>query len=383
VSFFVLVMKGLTRNWLRTLLTMCAITVALFLFSTLQTALTSLDLAVEALGNTRLVSRNAISLIFPLPLSYAERIAKVEGVDAVTWGNWFGGQYKDRPQEFFANFAVDSEKYLEMYPEYQMPADQKAAFLSERTACIVGVRLAEAFGWKLGDNVTLTGTIYPGEFTFTIRAIYDSDTRGFDKRSMLFHWKYFDESQPPNQQGNVGWYMVRLANPNDAARVSAAIDGTFENSSARTLTESEQAFQEGFNGMLGNMKTMVYLIGISVVIAMVLVAANTMIIAGRERTRELATMKALGFDDDTCMRLLLSESLLIALIGGVLGTVVAKAIYDATKFTMGGFFPDFSVEWSTVIAGLVIATIIGLISGFVPARRAQKLRIVDALRNVG
>lgn len=383
MSFFVLIWKGLTRNWFRTLLTTLAITVALFLFSTLQTVLTSMDLAVEALGNTRLVSRNAISLIFPVPLSYAERIAKMDGVDAVAWANWFGGQYKDRPQSFFANFAVDAESYLDMYPEMQIPADQRAAFMSERTACVVGTRLAQDFGWKVGDNVTLTGTIYPGDYTFTIRAIYDSNTRGFDKRSMLFHWKYLDESQPPNRQGNVGWYMVRLKNPNDAARVSAAIDGTFENSSARTLTESEQAFQEGFNGMLGNMKTMVYLIGIAVVIAMVLVAANTMIIAGRERTRELATMKALGFDDDTCMRLLLAESLLVALIGGVLGTVVAKAIYDATGFTMGGFFPDFSVEWTTVIAGLVIATVIGLISGFVPARRAQKLRIVDALRNVG
>jgi putative ABC transport system permease protein len=383
MSFFVLVMKGLTRNWLRTLLTIFAITVALFLFSTLQTVLTSMDLAVEALGNTRLVSRNAISLIFPLPASYTERISKVDGVDAVTWGNWFGGQYKDRPQAFFANFAIDPESYLDMYPEIQIPPDQKAAFMSERTACIVGSRLAQDFGWKVGDNVTLNGTIYPGEYTFTIRAIYDSDTRGFDKRSMLFHWKYFDESQPPNQQGNIGWYVVRLKNPEDAARVSAAIDGTFENSSARTLTESEQVFQEGFNGMMGNMKTMVYLIGIAVVVAMVLVAANTMIMAGRERTRELGTMKALGFDDGTCLRLLLSESLLVALIGGFLGTVVAKAIYDATGFTMGGFFPDFSVEWTTVIIGLVIALLIGLISGIVPARRAQGLRIVDALRNVG
>jgi len=383
MSFFVLVAKGLTRNKLRTLLTIAAITVALFLFCTLQTVLTSMDQAVEVLGDTRLVSRNAISLIFPLPMSYTDRIARIEGVDAVTWGNWFGGQYKDRPQSFFANFAVDPESYLDMYPEIQIPPDQKAAFFGERTACCVGTRLAQDFGWKLGDNVTLTGTIYPGEYTFTIRAIYDSDRRGFDKRSMLFHWKYFDEAQPANSQGNIGWYVIRLENPADAARVSAAVDATFENSSARTLTESEQAFQQSFNSMMGSMKTMIYLIGTAVVIAMVLVAANTMIMAGRERTRELATMKALGFDDDTCQRLLLSESLLVAMIGGVLGTVVAKFMFDATGFTMGGFFPDFVVEWSTVAAGLVIAVAIGLISGIVPARRAQKLRIVEALRNVG
>jgi putative ABC transport system permease protein len=345
--------------------------------------ITAFDRSVEVLGESRLVTRNAISLIFPLPLSYLDRIARVDGVAGVSYGNWFGGQYQDRPQAFFAKFAVEPETYMAAYPEMLLTPEEREAFVKERTACIIGAKLAEEFGWKVGDNITIGGTIYPGDWAFTVRGIYSATTRGFDVRSMYFQWKYLDEGLPERRQGQVGFYIVKLANPNDAARVAAAIDALFENSSAQTRTETEKAFQLGFITMMGNIKALIMLIGFAVVFAMVLVAANTMIMAGRERTREIAVLKALGFEDGLCMRLLLAESVIVALAGGLLGTVVARVLYQATGFTMGGFFPDFTVEWSTVLAGLALALAIGLISGFMPARRAQQLRIVEALRNVG
>lgn len=383
MRFFFLVLKGLNRNKMRTLLTTAAITIALFLFSTLQTVLTAFDRSVQVLGESRLVVRNAISLIFPLPLSYLDRIAQVDGVGAVSYGNWFGGQYQDRPQTFFAKFAIDPESYLALYPEIVIPPEEREAFYRERTACVIGKKLADEFGWKVGDNLTITGTIYPGDWTFTVRGIYTTTDRGIDLRSMFFHWKYLDEGLPVGRQGDVGWYVVRLEDPDDAARVAVAIDALFENSSAQTRTETEKAFQLGFITMMGNVKALVYLIGLAVVFAMIMVAANTMIMAGRERTREIAVLKALGYDDDLCMRFLLAESLLVALVGGIVGTAGARLIFQATGFTMGGFFPDFTVEWSTVGVGLVVALVIGFISGFVPARRARRLRIVEALRNVG
>ncbi len=382
MRYFILVAKGLGRNKKRTLLTALAITVALFLFSTLTTFLTAMDGAVEVLGDSRLISRNAVSLIFPLPISYLEKIAQVPGVAGVSYGNWFGGQYQDRPQSFFAKFAVEPESYLRAYPELTLAPEAREAFAKERTACIVGELLAKEFGWKIGDDVTISGTIYPGDWNFTIRGIYTAK-RGFDIRTMLFNWKYLDEGMPPGRQGAVGFYIITLANPADAARVAAAIDALFENSSARTLTETEKAFQEGFNVMMGNMKALVTVIGLAVVFAMMLVAANTMVMAGRERTREIAVLKALGFDDGLCQRLLLAESVTIALGGGVLGTIGAKVLVQATGFTMGGWFPTFNVEWSTVVAGLAIAVATGVVSGYFPARRARRLRIVDALRNVG
>jgi putative ABC transport system permease protein len=382
MRYFLLISKGLGRNKKRTLLTALAITVALFLFSTLITVLTAFDRSVEVLGESRLVTRHAVSLVFPLPLSYAERIARVDGVAGVSYGNWFGAVLEDRPQDFFSQFAVESETYLRAYPEVTIPPDEWKAFMEERTACLMGETLLRDFGWKIGDNVTLLGTIYPGDWTFTIRGTYTA-ARGFDKRSMLFHWKYFDEGVLPHQKGRPGFYIVTLSDPNDAARVAASIDALFENSSARTRTETEQAFQQGFIGMMGNVKALILVVGFAVVIAMILVAANTMIMAGRERTREIAVLKALGFDDGLCQRLLLAESAGVAVVGGLLGTVVAKVVYQATGFTMWGWFPDFTVEWSTVGLGLAVALFIGLVAGFVPARRAQRLRIVDALRNVG
>lgn len=383
MRYFILVAKGLGRNKKRTLLTTLAVTVALFLYSTIMTVPTAMDQAVAAVGESRLVTRNAISLVFPLPLSYLERIAQVDGVASVSYGNWFGGQLKDRPESFFAQFAVEPESYMNAYPEVYVKPEEREAFIKERTACIIGERLAQEFGWKIGDNISLVGAIYPGDWQFTVRGIYSTEVRGFDVRSMFFHWKYLDEGQPPGQQGQVGFYIVKLRDSKDAARVAMAIDALFENSAAQTLTETEKNFQEGFNVMMGSIKTMVTIIGLAVVFAMVLVAANTMIMAGRERTREIAVLKALGFDDGLCRRLLLAESITIALVGGVLGTVVAKILYQATGFTMGGFFPDFTVEWSTVALGLGIAIATGLISGLVPAQRAANLRIVDALRNVG
>jgi putative ABC transport system permease protein len=396
MSLFTLVLVNLGRNKLRTFLTLTSVMVALFLFCALGGVLDTLQQSIKVGSVSRLITRNAVSLVFPIPLSYRERIAAVPGVKNTAIQQWFGGQDPKDPHNFFAQFGVDDQFYKiygndmeiveasEPQVATSLPEglDPKlAAYLAEQNACVVGRKLLEKNHWKLGQTVTVNGTIWPGPWEFVIRAVYAGRKKSFGEEVMFFHWKYL-EQRGMGGQGTVGIYVLDLSQPERAADIARTVDAMYENSSAPTHTETEQAFQAGFVSMYGNLPFVLRVIGLAVVFAILLIAANTMVMAIRERTRELGVFKTLGFSDGTLFRMVLLEAASITVGGGAAGALLAKWVLEKSQFNLGGFLPPMSVYWSTVFVGIAMAALVGAVSGLIPAWRASQLRIVDALRRV-
>lgn len=397
MNLFSLVLVNLGRNKLRTILTMLSVVVALFLYCSLRGVLDTLEASIRVSSESRLITRNATSLIFPLPLAYRERIGSIPGVKSISYANWFGGRDPNDPSDFYAQFAVDADTYLPMYNNdveiiagepaqapIQLPPgiDPKlAGFMADRTSALVGESLFKRKEWKLGQTIPISGTIFPGTWEFVIRAVYHAKDPAFGEESVLFHWDYLSE-KGMGGQGQVGWYVLELERPDDAGAISKQVDDLYRNSAYATRTETERAFQAGFVSMYGNVPFLIGLIGLAVVFAILLVAANTMMMAVRERTNEVAVLKTLGFDDATVFRMILFEGAIIAFGGGVIGALTAKFLIEGTHFNGGGFLPPMTVSWTTVAFGIGIAVLMGATSGAIPALQASRLKIVDALRRV-
>jgi len=379
MKYFPLIVANLGRHKIRTTLTILSVIAALFLFASLRSVLTTLRTNAQFGGARRLVTLNATGLVFTMPVSYANKIKSLRGVHSVSWANWFGGRYGDG-KVFFGQFAIDPESYLAMYPEVVMPAEQKEAFIRERTAALIGRRLAERYGWKIGQDVTLQGTIFPGDWTFTIRGIYTPTNPAIGDDAMFFHWDYLDERV--GRWGQAGWFIVEMDSAGAAGTVAKAIDDQFRNSSTATKTGTEQAFQASFAGMLGNLSLLLGFIGTAVVFAILLVTANAMMMSANERTGEVAILKTIGYSDRTLFGLVLAEAGLIAIVGSVLGLGIAKAFYPLVKFNGFGFLPGFNVTAATMAWGALIAVVLMIASGLVPALRAARMPIIQALRKV-
>jgi putative ABC transport system permease protein len=378
MKFSRLVIANLLRNKLRTILTVLSVLVAFFLFGTLRTVITTLDAAMEVGSEARLVASNASGITFVLPQSYAQRLETFEGVRSVSWANWFGGYYQD-PQDFFAQFAIDPETYLAMYPEVVVPDDQKQAFLAERTAALVGQGLMEKYGWRVGQTVTLKGTIFTGDWDFVVRAVYTPENPSFSDEAMYFHYDYLYEGT--NRGISPGWFILQLEDPESAAVISERIDMAFENSTAPTKTETEKAFQTGFVTMWGNVGFLMRAIGTAVFFAILLIAANTMMMSARERVGEVAVLKTLGFQNGTLLALVLAESVTIALVGGTIGLGITTSLFTGST-PLDSFLPGFRVTSSTLMFGFLAALGLGVVSGAVPAFQAARLSVVQALRRV-
>lgn len=384
MRFFGLIAAHLTRSKLRTFLTISSLALALFLFCMLRTVMTSLDAGIRASDDTRLVVRHAASLVFPLPLAYQQRLEQVPGVQRVGYGNWFGGYYQD-PKNQFTQFAVDGPSLFDIYPEVLMDASERQAFLAEQTACIAGQSLVDKYGWKIGDVIPITGTIYPGEWRLTLRGIYKAATPDQDENVIFFHWKYVNEGMPAGRKDFVGIYWLKVASPSDAPRVSAAVDAIYENSPQPTKTETEKAFQAGFIQMMGNVSLLLTILGSAIVFAILLVTLNTMMMAARERTTEIAILKTVGFTDALVLRIVAAEAMIVSLTGGILGcglAFLAALVLNMLGFTANGMFPNFRVLPETVGWGLLLALGMGLASGLVPALTAARLQVASALRKV-
>ena len=329
--------------------------------------------------------RSNISLTFPLPLNYAQRLRAVEGVRQVSWSNWFGGVYITE-RNFFPQFAVDPATYLPLYPEYKIPEAERQAFLRDRQGVLVGRKLADKFGWKLGDQIPLRGTIYPGTWTFTLRGIWDGADAKTDESQLLMHWGFINESIRQRFRGrgdSVGVYIVGIDEPANAALVGQRIDTMFSNSLAETLTETEAAFQLGFVSMSEAILVAVQAVSLIIVVIIMAVMANTMTMTARERLAEYATLKALGFPPSFVVRLLLGESLLIAAIGGVAGLLLTWPLAAAFRSAAGTLFPIFQVSPLTMALQLVAALVVGLVAAAWPAWRMGRIDIVNGLRHVG
>jgi putative ABC transport system permease protein len=379
VKFLPLILRNLLRKKTRTLLTIGSIAVALFLFGLLVTIETGLKAGVGVAGANRLVIRNRISLIMPLPFSYQERIRQIPHVNEVAFASWFGGVYQDQ-RNFFPQFAIDPDTWKAVYPEYLVPEDQWLAFLDDREGAVVGRGLAERFEWKVGDRIPIQGTIFAGTWEFNIRAIYDGARREDDTSQFWFHWEYLDE-RSLIMEGLVGWYVVEIDDPNNAVAVAKAIDDRFANSPWETSTETESAFAAGFANQIGNIRLIILSIGAVVLFTLLLVTGNTMAMAVRERTSELGVLKTLGFSDRSVLLLVIAESVLLALVGGGIGLALIK-LFTMSGDPTGGMLPVFFLAPGKIALGAVIALMVGLAAGAIPALTAMRLRIVDALRRV-
>jgi putative ABC transport system permease protein len=382
MKFLWLVIKSARRSKRRTILTVLSVAIAVFLFASLRAVLDGFSAAVEASSSTRIVTQRSTSLFFSMPISHAEAIRNTPGVQDVTWASWFGGVYKDS-RNFFAQYAIEPESYLRIYPEIVLTSEERKAFLDDRTGCIVGDGLARTYGFKVGDKITLQvgiPTYGTSDFDYTVRGIYRSGGAAVDNQSMMFHWKYADERS--TQKGLAGWYIAQIANPDQAAQVAGAIDRKFASSPFETKTDTERAFQNTFVSMVGNINLLIGSIALAVVITTLFVAGNTMAMSVRERTTEIAVMRTLGFQSATIFLLVAGEGLLMALTGGLVGAVLARLIVNPGFFPAGGFIPEITVSNSNVAIGVGLSAAIGIVAGLIPATIASRLKIVDALRRV-
>jgi putative ABC transport system permease protein len=377
-----LVRANLRRHPRRTILTVLGLAIALFLFATLRAFLHTLQTVGDVGSESRLIVSNKLGIVFQLPRAYGSRLAAVDGVDVVSHASWFGGIYQD-PSNFFANFGIDAETYLALYPEIVLSPEQREAFLADRTGAIVGARLMERFGWQVGQTVTLQGTIYPGDHAFTIRGVYTAGRKGLDESTFYFHHRYLEEiARPRGMDGVVGWYVLGVADPERAPSIAQEIDRTYENSASPTRSQTEKAFNLAFVGMYGNIGFFLNAIGTAVVFAILMVAANTMAMSARERFAEVAVLKTLGFSDGDVLRLVVAEALVIVGLGLALGLGGATLVFNVAEFDLGGFVVGLSVSPSVAATAAGIALLIAAASAAIPAWQAARLKVVDALRYV-
>jgi putative ABC transport system permease protein len=381
MRFVPLIWRSLWRRKIRTIFTFLSIFVAFLLFGLLMTIRAAFSLGVELAGLDRLMVIHKVSIIQPLPVAYQTRLRSVPGVETVTHNTWFGGVYQD-PTNFFATIAIEPEPYLSIYPEIHLPPEQMKAWLADRQGVVVGRDLANRFNWKIGDRIPIRGTIYrtksgSNAWEFNVVGIYDADP-GFDKTQFFFRYDYLDEARG-NGEGLVGWYVVKIKDSSKSQQLAATFDEMFANSAAETKTTTEKGFVDGFAKQIGDIGAIMTAILAAVLFTILLVVGNTMAQAVRERTSELAVLKALGFSDFGILSLVLAESLIVAMFAGALGLGAAWLLVQRGDPT-GGLLPAFVLPVRDVLTGVGLMAAVGLFAGLLPATAAMRLKITDALR---
>jgi putative ABC transport system permease protein len=383
LRYLPLIVKNCWRNRRRTSLTIASIGISMCLLGVMISMYHAFYLSDPSPDQAlRLVTRNRVSLTVAIPLAYQSRIQQVPGVREAMIYNWFGGTYKDNrdPKNQFARFSVEPEKLFKVYGEYKIPEDQKKAFERDRIGCVIGRDLEKTFGFKVGDRIHLTGDIYPGDFEFTIRGVFDSPQAS---AVMYVNKEYIDQTLSERRRGFVGMYDILIDNPANSSRIARDVDALFRNSTAETKTESEQAFVVGFLSLLGNVKMFLMAISAAVMFTVLLVSANTMAMSVRERVREVGVLKTLGFTPAAVLSLILGEAAVISVCGGVVGFAISSLLMRGIeKSPFGGFLPPLPLfEPSVALACLATAGILGVMSSLVPAMGASRTPIVEALRS--
>ena len=374
--------KNTLRHKLRTFLTVLGLAIAVMAFAVIRTSVDAWYSGAAASSPNRLVVINNVSLIFPIPMAYKEKIEKVDGISGISWAQWFGGVYID-PKNFFAQFAVDPQSYFDLYPEYLVPDEQFQNFLSQRNSVVVGRKIADRFGWSVGDPIRMIGTIFPGDWDFVIAGIYTGAEEGTDEAQFFMHYKYLDERmkiEMPPRAGQIGSFIVKIDDPDKAAVISDKIDKQFVNSIAETKTQTEEAFQLSFVAMAGSIVAGLKAVSLLVIGIILLVLANTMAMTARERTSEYAMMKSLGFTGKHIIGLIFGESIFISAMGGLLGIALTFPIVNLVRQGLSDFFPIFNLDVMVLAAGFSASICVGFLAAIFPAYKAVKTPIVDGLR---
>ncbi len=373
------------RHPLRSGLTIGGMALAILAFCLLRTVVAAWYSGVAASSPLRLITRNAISLVFRLPLAYQPKIAAIPGIVNLTYGVWFGGIYIDE-RNFFPQFSVYLPKYLEIYPEYVIPPEQKLELLQDRRGCVAGRQLAQRYGWRLGDAIVIRGTIFPGEYRFILRAVYTGRDPTTDEGRFFSHWDYLNETMKknfPERADQVGWFLSQIAAPELAGPIGEKIDDLFKNSLAETITESEAAFQMGFVSMSEALLLAIQVVSWLVIVVILVLLANTMAMNARERLGEYAVLKTMGYRPRHLVGLIMGESLMLAVLGGLLGLGLTFPMVHLFKVKLGQYFRIFPLTDTTLVLGLIIALGVGILAALVPAWRASRVGIAEAMRRVG
>lgn len=381
---FKLVLQNLIRHPIRSVLTAGAVTVAVFLVCFLRSIVTTLNAGLEAASATRLVVMSSISLFVDMPLPYQEKIARVEGIDEIVKWQWFGGYYRER-SNFFAQFAVDPQRMLDIYPEMKLEPDEREAFLTRKDCCVVGYQLADRYGWEVGDTIPIIGALYPhpsgDAWQFELVGIYESTAANFDNQTMMFPWSYFEETmRTTGVDPGVGVFVMSVGPGADVPRIIADVEALFENGPQVVKCETESEFTRQFMTMLGDIPMFLSWIGTGVLVAILLGAVNSMLMAAREQVHDIGIFKALGFSDRAAFGMLISQSMILCGLGGAVGIVLAVTTQDFVEKKIGSAFPGFWIEPQTVVLAAVVTVGLGFLSGILPASRALRLSCVDALR---
>jgi putative ABC transport system permease protein len=380
--------RNVWRNKTRTSLTVLGGAIAVLAFVLLRTVLWAWNVGIEYAVKDRLGTRHKVSFILPMPKHYIDVVRQVPGVAQATWANWFGAKDPRRPDEFFATMAVDPESFLDVYPEMSVDPQDKARWVVDRKGAIVGDVLARKLGVNVGDKLTLRGTIYPGDWEFNVDGIYIATQKSVDRSQLIFHWNYLNESLPDRRRDMIGWISTRVDNPRNSANVSAAIDKVFDEKDIQTTTQSEREMQNSFMASFSAILFALNVVSIIIFAILMLILGNTIAMGVRERTREYGVLRALGFTPGHVSAFVVGEALTIGVLAGALGLALSYPIVQVVmgrwlEENFGSFFPYFRVSVETAIVAVLVSVVAGAIAAIIPATRASRLSIVDALRRVG
>ncbi len=380
--------KNVLRNKFRTIMTVAGITFALIAFLAVRTVVTSWEGAVDYAAKDRLGTRHKVTFVMQLPKKYVDQIRNVPGVKSATWANWFGAKNPNNEKEFFANMAVDVPSFIEVYNEIKLDPDEIARWKGNKRGAIVGDVIARKFDWKVGQKITLMGTIYPGDWEFEIAGIYEATARSVDRSSMFFHWDYLNDSLRADDKDHVGWVASRVDDPKKVPEISKRIDKLFDEQDTQTVTMSEKAMQQSFLGMFGTILKALNVVSVVILTIMMLIIGNTIAMGVRERTNEYGMMRAIGFQPGHIAGLVLGESAFVGLLGGLIGLALGTMFvnFGIGKFleeNMGGFFPFFRVAPVTAAIAVGGAVVLGALAGLLPATRAARLDVVQSIRKIG
>ena len=380
--------RNVWRNKTRTSLTVLGGAVAVLAFILLRTVLWAWNVGVEYSAKDRLATRHKVSLIMPVPKRYVDNIRQIPGIKQTTWANWFGGKDPRRPDEFFGTLAVDPPSFFEVYSEMSVPPADMAKWKEDRRGAIVGDVLARKLGVKVGDKVTLQGTIFPGDWEFNVDGIYVATQKSVDRSQLLFHWAYLNETLPERNKDLVGWIISRIDNPSQSANLSLAVDKLFDEKDVQTTTMSERSMNNSFMAAFSAILTALNIVSVIILLIMMLILGNTIAMGVRERTREYGVLRALGFSPKHVATFVIGEALTIGVLAGALGCALSYPVVQLgmgrwLEENMGAFFPYFRVSLETALVAALLSVLLGAVSAIIPAMQASKLTIIDALRRVG
>ena len=380
--------RNIRRSKLRTTLTLAVVAIATLFFILLRTVIWSWTSASEFSAKDRIATRHKVSFVMTLPKRYAEEIAQVPGVKAVAYANWFGAKNPKDESDFFGTIATNPQGLLDVYHEIQTPPEQKQAWFENRRGALIGDALAKKEGWKVGDKITLTGSIYPGDWEFFISGIYTTTTTNVDRSTLYFHWDYLNESLTGARKDQVGWILANISDAGASGRISKEIDAKFGERDLQTVTMSEAALNQSFLGMFSAILKAVDIVSVVMILIMGLIVGNTIAMGVRERTNEYGVLRAIGFLPKHIAQFVLGEAAAIGLFGGLIGVVLGYPFVNALvgralEENMGNMFPQFRVQPGIAALGLALAIVLAVLAAVLPARQAASLKVVDALRRVG